>query len=245
MVKKVKKSKIKINNKNKNKIKINININSHNKKKASNKQPKISNIQQQQQPSIIINNPYPVSSGIFSNEYGVGLSRSIDAIHHGMIAIKLQNDEMNQNRLNNEITNQTNRNLIENRIKKIKESKKNDIIADNTSVNSTLTSNTDNSTGFNTGYNTGYIRSDIDSFGGPLKSFDSLRLENEETTYIENQKKEEMSENTEDNVGKILYKLSIKKGRKSKNDIELYNSFKNKYPNYLELIKKEKDKKNN
>ena len=126
-VKKIKKTKIKINNKNKNKNKIVININSHNKKKvSSNKQPKTSNIQQQQQqPSIIINNPFPVSSqGVFSNEYGIGLSREIDSLHHGMTAIKLQNDEIIQNRLNNEILNKDYQDLVKNRINHLEQIKK-------------------------------------------------------------------------------------------------------------------------
>ena len=113
-------------NKNKNKNKIVININSNNKKRTVNKpssnkpssqpyqqpfiismpqqpqqpqQPYNINIPQQHLPQVERNNPY-MTANIRDNEFGIGMSRSLNALHGSLTDIQMHQDEARQNNIN-------------------------------------------------------------------------------------------------------------------------------------------------
>ena len=111
-------------NKNKNKNKIVININSNNKKRTVNKsssnksssqppqqQPLIINAPQQPQQPFIINMPQPhlpavernnpyMTANLMDNEFGIGNTRSLNALHGSVNDMQIRQDEARQNYIN-------------------------------------------------------------------------------------------------------------------------------------------------
>ena len=112
-------------NTNKNKNKIVINVNSNNKKRTVNKssnkpssqpyqqpfiismpqqpqqpqQPYNINMPQQHLPQVERNNPY-MTANIRDNDFGIGMSRSLNALHGSLTDIQMHQDEAIQNNIN-------------------------------------------------------------------------------------------------------------------------------------------------
>ena len=112
-------------NTNKNKNKIVINVNSNNKKRTVNKssnkpssqpyqqpfiismpqqtqqpqQPFIINMPQPHLPQVERNNPY-INANVMDNEFGLGITRRLNAIHGSVNDLQMQGDTNEQNYLN-------------------------------------------------------------------------------------------------------------------------------------------------